>query len=490
MASNLWLMSSAPKSAVELESVASNVAKPERMLAGFPWVSAIVLYTLSWGWSLLRPNTLYWDDWFLPLEERPIEIWKSWEGSGLPPWARLFDWMLLELGIWSVRFLTFGLFFGASLLFYKIIQRGLEHISLTTNGFVALLLLVIPVNHARISLVVFDYTSSYFLFYLGWFVLVRYKSVKSFVLACVILFLSFKTHSFLFFVLLPFLHFGWLNRARLFDLKKLSLVHFQVLMIAALPVLYVISRSVFWSPSESWQDYQQPTRAGVLVGLWPVLISLVGLSIIGVRRLKKLKTPLGLVLLVVGFSITALALFPYFAGELYVGYKSRPAYLTVFEFRADWRSRHQLLMPLGLALSVVGLNELLKWRGKNIVVTTVLVISVALNMFWGSQYFLQSHKQEQLVELFKTTKDKVEIASVEDQTKRFNGRESTFRGYEWNGFMTLAGLPTDRPGCEALPSGSVLTLKSDTSYLQALVTRDLGLYFDIKPCSEVLAQNN
>jgi hypothetical protein len=147
-------------------------------------------------------------------------------------------------------------------------------------------------------------------------------------------------------------------------------------------------------------------------------------------------------------------------------------------------------MPLGLALSVVGLNELLKWKGKNIVVTTVLVVSVALNMFWGSQYFLQSHKQEQLVELFKTTKNQIEIASVEDQTQRFNGRESTFRGYEWSGFMTLAGIPTDRPGCEALPSGSALTLKSDTSYLQALATRDLGLYFEVKPCSEVLAQNN
>ena len=195
------------------------------------------------------------------------------------------------------------------------------------------------------------------------------------------------------------------------------------------------------------------------------------------------------ILLVGGFSITALALFPYFAGELYVGYAGRPAYVTVFEFRADWRSRHQLLMPLGLALSVVGLNELLKWKGKNIVLTTVLAVSVVLNMFWGSQYFLMSHKQEQLVELFKETKGEVEIASVADQTLRFNGRESTFRDYEWSGFMTLAGISTDRPGCDALPSGSVLTLKSETSYLKALATRDLGLYFEVKPCSEVLAQN-
>ena len=482
-------MSSAPNSAVEPESVASNAANPERMLAGFPWVSAIVLYTLSWGWSLLRPNTLYWDDWSDVFQQDSFYLRRVFVDSGRPPWEGVTEGLLLQIGPWSVRIAAFFLFFVASLFLFEIL-RSTYFLSKLQIQFFILLFLLAPVNHARISLVVFQYTTSYFLFYLGWFVLVRYKSTKSFVLACVILFLSFKTHSFLFFVLLPFLHFGWLNRARLLDLKKLSLVHFQVLVIAVLPVLYVISRSVFWPPSQSWQDYQQPTWAGVLTGLWPVLIGLVGLSIIGVRRLKKLRTPLGLVLLVVGFSITALALFPYFAGELYVGYAGRPAYITVFEFRADWRSRHQLLMPLGLALSVVGLNELLKWRGKNIVVTTVLVISVALNMFWGSQYFLQSHKQEQLVELFKTTKAEVEIASVEDQTQRFNGRESSFRSYEWNGFMTLAGIPTDRPGCEALPSGSALTLKSDTSYLQALVTRDLGLYFEIKPCSEVLAQNN
>jgi hypothetical protein len=489
MASNLCLMSSASNSAVEPEYAASNVAKPVRMLAGFPWVSAIVLYTLSWAWSLLRPNTLYWDDWY-DLFQRDLWFARDYYlSTGRPPWEGVAQALLTPVGICAFTYSTFILFFASGLFLYLLLKSTSVFVDQDLK-LIILIFMIAPVNHARISAIIFQYTTSYFLFYLGWFVLVRFKSAKSFVLACVILFLSFKTHSFLFFVLLPFLHFCWLNRAKLTDLKRLNRIHIQVLVIAVLPVIYVISRSVFWPPSENWQDYQQPTRAGVLTGLWPVLIGLVCLLIIGVRRLKKLRTPLGLVLLIVGFSITALALFPYFAGELYVGYAGRPAYLTVFEFRADWRSRHQLLMPLGIAFSVVGLNELLKWRGKNLVVSTVLVISVALNMFWGSQYFLQSHKQEQLVELFKTTKDNVEIASVEDQTKRFNGRESSFRSYEWHGFMTLAGIPTDRPGCEALPSGSVLTLKSDTSYLQALATRDLGLYFKIKPCSEVLAQNN
>ena len=473
---------------VEPEFGASTEGKPGRMLAGFPWVSAIILYTLSWGWSLLRPNTLYWDDWALFFRRSPFYVRQVYIDSGRPLWEGVADGLLIQVGVWAIYLATFLVFFLCSIFMFYILKTIPNLNSGTVNSLV-ILFLVLPVNHARISLVVFDYTSAYFLFYLGWFVLVRYKSPKSFVLACVTLFLSFKTHSFLFFILLPFLHFAWLNKTELIDLKKLNRRHLQIVVIAALPIAYVVSRSLFWPPSESWQDYHQPTRAGFLTGLWPVLIGLVGLAIIGFRQLKKKLTHFGFVLFICGFSITALALFPYFAGELYVGYAGRPAYITVFEFRADWRSRHQLLMPLGLALSVVGLNELLKWQGKNIAVSTVLVISVALNMFWGSQYFLQSHKQEQLVELFKITKGKVEIASVADLTLRFNGRESTFRGYEWDGFMTLAEISTDRPGCEALPSGAALTLKSDTPYIKALVTRDLGLYFEVKPCSEILAQN-
>ena len=288
---------------------------------------------------------------------------------------------------------------------------------------------------------------------------------------------------------MPFLHLAWSNKTELLDFKKLNRRHLQIAGIAALPVLYVILRSIFWPLNASWNDYQKPTPAGLMTGLWPVLIGLVGLSIIGFRHIRKKPTHFGLVLLVFGFSITALALFPYFLAELYVGYAGRPAFITVLEFRADWRSRHQLLMPLGLALSVVGLNELLNWKKKNLILSVVLVVSVGLNMFWGSQYFLQSHKQEQLVELFKSTKGNLVIASVGDSTLRFNGRENDFRGYEWSGFMTLAEISTDRPGCEALPNGSVLNLKSNKPYLSALVSRDLGLYFDVMPCTEVLAKN-
>jgi len=465
-----------------------SASQPDRMLTGFPWVSAIILYTLSWGWSLLRPNTLYWDDWEIFFEKPLNNGIKYLEQTGRPPWSGLVEYLLLHIGTWAVTVIAFVLFLTSSFFVFGILRHH-ELIDLRLARYATLLFLIIPVNHARVAVSIFDYSFSYFLFYLGWFLLVRYRSNIGFVVSCVVLFLSFKTHSFLFFVLLPFLHFAWLHRARLTNFRQPNQVHLQLVLLALLPVFYVIARQLFWPPIESWQDYQQPTSAGVVTGLWPVLAAFLFLGVIGYRHLKKLETHSGVVMLIGGFAITALALFPYFAGELYVGYAGRPAIVTVFEFRADWRSRHQLLMPLGLALSVVGLNELLRQRFKNLFFGFVLVLSVALNMFWGSQYFLMSHKQEQLVELFKTTKGELTIASVEDQTLRFNGRESTFRGYEWDGFMTLAGIPTDRLGCNALPTGSVLTLKSDVSYLKALVTRDLDLYFEVKPCSEVLAKD-
>jgi hypothetical protein len=483
MASNLWLMSSAPNFAVEPESAASNVAKPERLFAGFPWVSAIVLYTLSWGWSLLRPNTLYWDDWSVYFNQPSGNGIAVMAEMGRPPWGGVIEYFLLQFGVGAVTVATFLFFFVSSVFMFGILRRSQNH-ELAVARLIVLMFLVVPVNSARTSVAVFDYTSSYILFYFGWFVLVNYKSTKSFLLSSLFVFLSFKTHSFLFFVLLPLLNFTWLNKTELLDFKHPTRRHIHVVILTSMPFLYFLLRQIFWPTSEAWAGYQKPSKDGII--LWaPILAPFVlGLILILLRRKVKKSMSTEFLTMWLGMGVIALALLPYFVAGLFRDY------ISLIAFRSDWSSRHQLLMPLGLALSVVGLNELLKWRGKNVVVLTVLVISVGLNMFWGSQYFLQSHKQEQLVELFKTTKSEVEIASVEDQTKRFNGRESTFRSYEWTGFMTLAGISTDRPGCEALPSGSALTLKSDTSYLQALATRDLGLYFEIKPCSEVLAQNN
>ena len=481
-------MSSTSSSAISEDLSATSTSSREPMLAGFPWVSAIILYTLSWGWSLLRPNTLYWDDWDSYFNQPLNNTWKVFISYGRPPWGGVIEYVLIHIGVWAIQLFSFAGFFVAGVCFYGILKSW-PVINEQICKSLTILFLVLPVNHARISIVVFDYSTSYFLFFAAWLILIRISSPKGFAFGILLFLLSMKTHSMVFFIFLPILHFWSINFENMVSKNK-KILYGKLIAITSVPFVYFLLRKNFWPPLEKWgpEQNQVMTAQGIKIGFLPLALFGLLLVFLFIRRNERQRS-FGFLGVVVGLFCISVALFPYFATERYGVYLSRPAYLNVFEFRADWRSRHQLLMPLGLALCVVGLNELLKWKGKNIVVSTVLVISVALNMFWGSQYFLMSHKQEQLVELFKTTEGKVEIASVEDQTKRFNGRESTFRGYEWNGFMTLAGISTDRPGCEALPSGSALILKSDTPYLKALVTRDLGLYFEVTPCSEVLAKD-
>ena len=488
-------MSSMSNQAVEPEIVASSMPKPERMLDGFPWVSAIILYTLSWGWSLLRPSTLYWEDsiclqWTL----KTNECNPNWRGlTPLVSVVRLIPKL-------HITFVTFVAFFLAGIFLFGILKQ-FKQLNLSSQQAAVLLFLVIPVYHARISGAVFYYSFCYFLFFLGWVMIVRCNKIWSRTLALLAIFLSLHTESLLFFVLLPFANFLWLNKVKLLSGKEVQKFRALALIFALLPFLFLFLRIIFWPTRDD--NYRALSFAHFVIGFIPIFIAPVFLAVVIFRYRRTKTVNIGIAVAAGGLWITALALFPYFFNGSIAGYRYRTAYVTVFEFRAAWRSRHLLLVPLGISLTIVGLNQLWNPKNRNYLLKFMLTSSVLLNMFFGSQYFLQSHKQEQLVALFKSTKDEIVIASVSDQTIRFMGRGSEFISEEWFGLMTLAEVPdewlglmdlvgvdiADRPGCEALPSGSALTLKSDTSYLKALATRDLGLYFDVTPCSEVLAKD-
>ena len=482
-------MSSAPNSAVEPESVSSNMAKPERMLAGFPWVSAIVLYTLSWGWSLLRPNTLYWDDWHDIFQRDKWFARDYYLSTGRPPWEGVVHALLTPIGIWTFTYLTFILFFASGLLLYSILRPTSFFIDQDLK-FVVLIFIIVPVNQARISAVIFQYTTSYFLFFLGWFLLVWYRSIRIFVLACATFFLSFKTHSLLFFYFLPFTHYCWLNKMHIGRIKTLDRRHAQLVAIVLLPISYVILRDLFWPPSEEWASYQRPGMVGLVRWLPLSIPFLLGLLLFSWNLKFKKNTTKGFLYLWLGSGITALALLPYFL----IGY-FRP-YASLIALRADWGTRNQILMPLGLALCVVGINSIVRPYLKNLVCTFAIVVSLTFNTYFGSNYYLDSLKKDQVVELFstQTTLDNTTELLIVDLTKRFNGRGSTYRDSEWSGLLKIADFEVvsvnGDASCEELPSALQVTLKSDASYLDALFSGNLGLYIEIEPCSAVLENDS
>ncbi len=263
-------------------SFKSRLKSAEATLEGFPWKLATILYTISWGWSLLRPNTLYWDDWQFREDwqlaglDLPTELWSKRLLEGIAPWSSIIEMLLSVFGIWPIRVATFSLFFATALFFYGILRSGLEFISPTAIRLATLLFLVVPVNHARVALMTFDYTTSYFAFFLGWILLVRSATTKSFLLACITLFFSFKTHSLLFFALLPLLHFCWLNRSRNLTTKRQNITYIKISVVTILPLIYVTSRTILWPPKANMK-YHSVYSHGLLMSLTlfiPLLILL------------------------------------------------------------------------------------------------------------------------------------------------------------------------------------------------------------------------
>ena len=267
-----------------------------RFVVGFPWLAALTTYTISWGWSLLRPNTLYWDDWLYIFNQPKSYLNEIFTKTGLAPWRALIDQELLDVGYWTIRWLTFIMFFTAGLFLFEILKK-IPSVSLTQSRSIVLLFLILPLNHARISLTMFGYTTSHFFFFLAWMLLVKRSSWVSFLPACVCFAWSFMTHSFLFFLALPILHFVYLHREQLLRKHPSLKTVTQFSVLLGIPVLYYSLRSLKWPPDAEYLWYHTIYLRAVFVSiiyLLPFIVSVIGV-VLWVRRGKQL-TPKALLL--------------------------------------------------------------------------------------------------------------------------------------------------------------------------------------------------
>jgi len=150
-----------------------------------------------------------------------------------------------------------------------------------------------------------------------------------------------------------------------------------------------------------------------------------------------------------------------------------------------------MLTPLGAGLILLSLRDFTPVNLQKITSRAVISLCVSVNIFFGTQFYLDSLKKDELVTPLANASDtnkydrNSEIIFV-DETKLFNGRWSTFRDAELSNKLFLAKvsakLITGNVSCSEWPQGLELRLKSDKSYLSALSSRDLGLYLEINNC--------
>jgi hypothetical protein len=281
---------------------------------------------------------------------------------------------------------------------------------------------------------------------------------------------------------LPVLHFASLNTKtlKIQNWNKTFLV--KLVSLATLPITYYILRSAYWPPTEKYENYHKFTLDGFRQGLIFLFGGAILASIILIFSFSQKGVPQSRYAPIIAWGVFAWGLFPYFLNQ------SLGDFVSVFAFRADYGTRHLLLTPLGIGLIVISIVIMIPVSSQKKLVGSILTLFTVVNVFIGTQYLLDSYKKDQLTELFRQTEivnSSSDLIFVDD-TKLFNGRFSTYRNTELIGLVSLADKSvksiSGKSTCDDIEVGYEIRLKSEKSFISALLSRNLGLYFEIKEC--------
>ena len=406
-------------------------------LGGFPWLQAIALYTISYGW-LYAVRGSYWSaDWenFVFPELTTFDF----DTLGFAPWLKANLILYEVLGPSFMRLLIFLGFFCAGIFLYGISQK-VYFLSFTERKFLTVLFLVLPFNTARVALMVFHYSEAYFFFFFGWYLLVTFRSPAIKYFCLILFFLSFQMHSMLFFYLLPIAHLFFLSKT------KNLLGHFRwqirnsVFLI--LPFLYWALRTLYWPEQVAYHNVTTGVIGGSLNALAIVLVVGLGLYYLG-RRADSKYQPSVLVILI-GFIALFVGIYPYILYGFFGANRSMPIlYVTTFLGRTSWYTRHQVLQPLGTSLVIIGLMKYFRikvgrafqrWHH------LVLFVCILFNVGFGFEHIVDYSKQKEIVLQLKIAgeSDSKNYYQFLDQTRGINARGQTMYYRAWSGLIGLA----------------------------------------------------
>jgi len=394
------------------------------------------LYLLGNGIILFNQG-IYWDDWTVFNASKDALLQQFW-GNGSPHWAYL-HWYLQKFSnpklIYNI--LTFFLQIGSIFLLFQIVKN----LNLKNELFYLVILFsgIIPYFSAKNTMICFIYTSSYFLFILGcYFMLMpntKYKFIKR-LLSIIFLVLSFSTESFLVFFTIPFVIYAINNKIIILREKNLSFkslknisinlkkdIYFYIYLI--LPFLTFVLKLIYFPTTNLHArfGYNEITLEGLLLTpenlLKSFLLSFIGLfnefydSIFNGTKSNFLLLvflffmTLFVVVTLNSFNINKFVLsitkpFRYFLLSFSVFMLAALPYCIIGkvpQFGAYY-TRHQLLLPIGSAMLLLGIIYLLSGNKKIKQKVWVLIFTslcVATTFVKNLEYISGGLKNEALI---------------------------------------------------------------------------------------------
>ena len=445
-------------------------------LGGFPWFTAIALYTISYGWFWNIRNSFWRDDWWA-FYESGISHW--WYELGLPKWTFANKWLFELIGPGFMRAVVFFLFFMSGICLYGILEK-FSYVNEKNQKLAVLLFLILPFNSTRATLMVFHYSTAYFYFFFAWYLIITFKSVWIKVLAAFLFFISFQMHSLPVFFALPILHLFSLEKIK--ELKQLIIWVRRNLFLILLPPLYWTLRWFFWNAKI--QGYHNPSIPQlVLLSKILVVPSLIVVLILVLARYRFVNSRGNLYCIAVSLFVIFLGLAPYIAFGCFNGRFAeegisnlRTGYWIYFLGASGWEDRFLMLQPLGVALIICGFLSLIPQKLKRMQMSLqnlILSICVMLNLGFGFEYMVHYAKQKEVTkELVSAGYDRAFTDyAIIDRTAYLNVRGVVDEG--WLYLVPIAyGLAPDQLNisyeCRSSDEVRLVVIDGEASYWNAL----------------------
>jgi len=426
------------------------------------------LYSVAFGLSLLNRG-IFWDDYVFVWPNSSVMVEMGKQMGAL--WFQYFQLFMLSIkSILLYRILTFVCYLSSAFLLNGIL-KSIKEIGPFARMIIVIFFALFPVNDARIALCIAQYSVSYTLFFVG-FWLLSTKAVKSNVfvraLSLMAFFLAFGTNSLLVFYVVPAIYVLYSNRDNVRHIRGVINTALSYLDYILLPFLFWFIKKVFFVPYGSYNEYNVLQITSILQNIFYLFLSMkrsfldivaasfhavsVGAVIFAlllyvclVKRFRDTSYCTGqaktsMALFIVGIGVFVLAVAPY----VLVGHV--PAL-------ADWNSRHQLLVPLGASLVLFYGIELLmlKWgKLKLFVYSLFIALFVNMNIHDCLEYQKDWYKQVALREAFKESRiirDNTMFIFVDNATG-MNADDRIYREYEYTGIMAQSVKEKKRLGID------------------------------------------
>jgi len=468
------------------------IPKQPLQAENFPWKLALWSYLLSYFFILLFLKSYFWDDWYVYFTFTGDGTKKLFEEYGYQPWHGFFQVEVLNSRPEIFRLITIVCFFLSGWCLFHILKT-VKFLTAEQIKLITILFLVFPINSARVAMITFAYSYSFLLFFLAWYLLITKRFLVVRALSVPLFLMSFSTLSFLVFFAVPCANLLYKNLSVASPNKKRAYLSTGLLAVLS-PVYWIVNRRIN-SLSDARLAYLTPTRLGIARGLLVLVVCLI--FILWYLKLRRNNASVNsrYPIILAGVTITALGAFPYITSGRLVDVSE---WMLNFVPRAsDWDSRHQLVLGLGLAVTLVGLISPIDSTFKRPSFNVLIGLCVALNITYMHGYYLDSLKQDQMISAIRDSDELAEsrFVMIDDTTDRFNARGRGYRSYEWDGILAKALGDSTRTVIDMgyVDCNDPLTPVPDTLLIitarngrfESTLTRDIGIELSvesIQPC--------